>query len=774
MIKNTPGITITENIILQEPEIPNNYIPTVAFLPSAKGPSMVNTRIYDQEHFIEVFGLPDDYNYKFWYNIYEYLSYVKGINIMRVIDDTWKNNITRYTGSTSKASTSRANLYNDNIAFGTLSNPDYYLGNTTTIFEIINREISNEEDIAVSICNSSTFSSLISDEMIGHRILTRINSIPTPDLVSTFGQKIWGREGGFTKMFTLSSTYTKEIKIQSINTEFISGFDRTVIQTLTADLTIPTNLKELYIRDYPNPSKNGQYLILSVTAGATYTDIVLTTDLQEYSYNSSLGKIWIDVVQPALPLYYEAYYLSVVQYYYIEDEKKFFIGSTTVSTNLDFDVLFSNENIYRKTMDSSTQNLYTGEVKTYEQVINKAIDWTIVDNIIFVFKKKDGLFTLVESFAVSLSTTTSAKRNIFCEKMINDNSRYIYIKKNTNYVGTSSVYSNNNLSLTDCKIANHNTYNLTALNDYDSYKDATDWYRVGNNIKFSYILGLELKNSTTNYMNMNLASDIAMSKERQDCIAINALWDETRYNSYTGLDLYNKIALDFGTSSSDNLTYYDKLSTYTDAYANMKYIYDEFNGKYRWIPVIGDVAGIYAYEDLNNSEFSAPAGVNVTKIKNAVKMLVVNGDKTYLDLLAYNSINAIIQDEITKKYMLFDILMSEKEDLMTKRLNIRRTVNFIKRKTHEIMKGYFFNYNTPEARTEIVRKLNDMLNKVAEKNGINSNYYVRCDDSNNYPDTVNDEELYVELHIQPTRVIRNILIQVNLYKNIININEKEI
>ncbi|MCK9544817.1 MAG: hypothetical protein M0R03_22620, partial [Novosphingobium sp.] len=302
---------------------------------------------------------------------------------------------------------------------------------------------------------------------------------------------------------------------------------------------------------------------------------------------------------------------------------------------------------------------------------------------------------------------------------------------------------------------------------YTSYTEATNFYRNKNNIEFKYLMGVELYNSDSSHFDMNLCPEIA--EERSDVISIISIWDETDYlDSYD--DMTTVLLNEFGIKN--NPEYLAVNNTYTIVYDNMKLIYSEFLEKYIWVPVIGDIAGIYTLEDLKNP-FNSCAGFKTNPIQNYSKMLYISFTDDDLDSLCYHSINHIERNESNDEYYLYDILMYIDEDLLTKRLNIRRTLNDFKQKLRIFLKNFMFEPNTVNNREIISTQINMIISDMISRDGVIDGYCV-CDDSNNTPDIINMNELHIGIVLQPTQVIRQISIEINIEKGTIGFTENEI
>ena len=119
---------------------------------------------------------------------------------------------------------------------------------------------------------------------------------------------------------------------------------------------------------------------------------------------------------------------------------------------------------------------------------------------------------------------------------------------------------------------------------------------------------------------------------------------------------------------------------------------------------------------------------------------------------------------------LFDNLTSEYDDVMVGSLNIRKTVNNVKRELTRYLKTIIFKNNDSQMRKEITLSINNKLN-VIKQSGWLIDYLVVCNDDNNTLEDLNNETLNISVLIVPTKAIRQIYLKINLFKNTISITE---
>ena len=95
------------------------------------------------------------------------------------------------------------------------------------------------------------------------------------------------------------------------------------------------------------------------------------------------------------------------------------------------------------------------------------------------------------------------------------------------------------------------------------------------------------------------------------------------------------------------------------------------------------------------------------------------------------------------------------------RINVARLVAFIRGRLQEIAKNYLFEPNDQITRQSITAAITSLMIDLVAKRGI-YDYLVVCDLSNNTPATIDRNELYVDIAIEPVKAIEFIYIPVRI------------
>jgi len=183
-------------------------------------------------------------------------------------------------------------------------------------------------------------------------------------------------------------------------------------------------------------------------------------------------------------------------------------------------------------------------------------------------------------------------------------------------------------------------------------------------------------------------------------------------------------------------------------YANWLEVYDEWNGKYRWIPASGYVAGIFANNDSKAEAWFAPAGLNRALLNN-VRRLAFNPTLGERDLLYLNGWNPILSFAGQGKVIWGQKTALDKPSAFN-RINVRRLFLVLEKSIATTAKYYLFEPNDAITRINIIGSIEPFLREVQARRGI-YDFQVVCDDTNNTPERIDNNELWVDIKIKPTR-----------------------
>jgi phage tail sheath protein FI len=234
---------------------------------------------------------------------------------------------------------------------------------------------------------------------------------------------------------------------------------------------------------------------------------------------------------------------------------------------------------------------------------------------------------------------------------------------------------------------------------------------------------------------------ISIAESRKDCIAVISphranVVDVTNTSTQT----INVVRF-FSSLSSSSYAVFD---------SGYKYTYDRFNNLFRYIPCNGDVAGLMVRTDIEQFPWYSPAGQSRGILNNAIK-LAFNPNKSQRDSLYEARVNSIINQPGTGV-----LLFGDKTGLgyasAFDRINVRRLFLTVEQALETVAQAQLFEFNDQITRSNFVNIVEPYLRDVQAKRGL-YDFRVICDESNNTPDVIDNNEFRADIFLKPSKSI---------------------
>ena len=197
-------------------------------------------------------------------------------------------------------------------------------------------------------------------------------------------------------------------------------------------------------------------------------------------------------------------------------------------------------------------------------------------------------------------------------------------------------------------------------------------------------------------------------------------------------------------------------TSYAALYGNWKYQEDTKNGKFRWLPVSADMAGITAFTAQSRDPWIAPAGYNRGLVKNTIKF-AVNPDLGFRDILYKNGINPLLVDAAEGPVVLGQKTLLTRSSSFD-RLDVRWLFIVLEKAIATASKFFMFEKNTPFTRRQFKNMVDPFLRDVQGKQGI-ENFETQVDQNINTPEVVSRNEFRARIFIQPTITAEFIILE---------------
>jgi hypothetical protein len=199
-------------------------------------------------------------------------------------------------------------------------------------------------------------------------------------------------------------------------------------------------------------------------------------------------------------------------------------------------------------------------------------------------------------------------------------------------------------------------------------------------------------------------------------------------------------------------------TSYAAVYANYLKVYDDFSGLYVYVPPSGFAAAKMVSTDSLVGPWGAPAGLNRGLVGDAIDVAFSPNQRQRDDLytISMNPITTFPDQGI----VIFGQKTLQKKPSAFDRINVRRNFLYLEKATKSVMKYFIFENNTLFTRSQIINTLNPFFERVKADDGL-YDYLIVCDERNNTPEVIDNNELIVDIYLKPVRTAE--FIRVNFY-----------
>jgi len=237
---------------------------------------------------------------------------------------------------------------------------------------------------------------------------------------------------------------------------------------------------------------------------------------------------------------------------------------------------------------------------------------------------------------------------------------------------------------------------------------------------------------------------ISIAEQRKDCMAVISPHRENVIGESNSTTQTNNLIKYYAPITSSSFAVFD---------SGYKYTYDRFNNEFRYVPLNGDIAGLMVRTSIEAFPWFSPAGQQRGNINNAVK-LAYNPNKAQRDVLYGARINPVINQN-GQGVILFGDKTGLSYSSAFDRINVRRLFLTVEQALEEAANDQLFELNDEETRENFVNIVIPYLRDIQAQRGIDE-FTVVCDETNNTPDIIDNNEFRADIFIAPARSINYI------------------
>lgn len=198
-------------------------------------------------------------------------------------------------------------------------------------------------------------------------------------------------------------------------------------------------------------------------------------------------------------------------------------------------------------------------------------------------------------------------------------------------------------------------------------------------------------------------------------------------------------------------------SSYGALYWGWLKTFDQFSSNEVWVPPSGHIAAVFSRTAREAEQWYAPAGLRRGRLLTAlnVEYSPTQGER---DLLygSGNAVNPIVkfpQDGIT----VYGQRTLQRTQSALDRVNVRMLLIYIKKNLVRLLRNFIFEPNDKVLWRQVEATVNPFLSDIQSRRGLQA-FNVVVDSTNNTPERIDRNELWVSVFLKPTRAVEFVVL----------------
>ena len=219
-----------------------------------------------------------------------------------------------------------------------------------------------------------------------------------------------------------------------------------------------------------------------------------------------------------------------------------------------------------------------------------------------------------------------------------------------------------------------------------------------------------------------------------------------------------------------NLKYIIHLnSSYSAGYCDWLYVQDYDTNEFFWLPPSAKAAGVCNYIDTYFHAWDAPAGIIRGRLNNVYDVAFSprndEAGKIYQNAWNY-AVNYPIDGIVLEGQKTFQL-----EKTALDRINVRRLMLYLEKQVRGIARRFLYEGNTAYMRQRFVDTIKPIFEDAKNSYGV-LDYAIRCDDTNNTQQTIDNNELRCAIAVKPVKTIEWIICDFIVTNQSANVREE--
>jgi hypothetical protein len=216
----------------------------------------------------------------------------------------------------------------------------------------------------------------------------------------------------------------------------------------------------------------------------------------------------------------------------------------------------------------------------------------------------------------------------------------------------------------------------------------------------------------------------------------------------------------------------DGLTTHDD-YAAVYYhhgLTTDLAGNNVMVPASHIMLRLIALNDQVAYPWFAPAGLRRGLVENASSVGYLDSQGNFQvallgqgerDAMYIHNLNPIVIQPTTGAIVVFGQKTLNPNTTALDRVNVARLVVYVRTELDILAKPFLFEPNDTVTRNQVKQKFESFLNELVAQRGL-YDFLVVCDTSNNTPDRIDRNELWIDIAIKPVKAVEFIYIPIRI------------
>lgn len=198
-------------------------------------------------------------------------------------------------------------------------------------------------------------------------------------------------------------------------------------------------------------------------------------------------------------------------------------------------------------------------------------------------------------------------------------------------------------------------------------------------------------------------------------------------------------------------------SSYGALYWGWLQYFDQFNNSEIWIPPSGHVSAVFSRTARETEQWFAPAGLRRGRLLTALNV-EYSPSRNERDLLygSGNAVNPIVkfpQDGI----VVWGQRTLQRTSSALDRVSVRMLLIFIKKNLTRLLRNFIFEQNDRILWRQVLATVEPFLADIQARRGLDA-FRVVVDETNNTPERIDRNELWVSVFLKPTRTVEFVVL----------------